>query len=147
MEPLIKAEPNWDKRTKYERIGAKFPKIYLFAFKKEANDNDYHLIVGDDPDHTQATLFNSEISGIPASGQQEIVKARQDFIAAMNLDDTKCMSNYVVFLNPPVEISIEGPVFFDTEHAAGAVGPTYQGIKLKPKTAWEIHPITKFKRL
>jgi hypothetical protein len=92
-------------------------------------------------------LFNSEISGIPASGQQEIVKARQDFIAAMNLDDTKCMSNYVVFLSPPVEISIEGPVFFDTEHAAGAVGPTYQGIKLKPKTAWEIHPITKFKRL
>jgi hypothetical protein len=36
VEPLIKAELNWDKRTKYESVGAKFQKIYLYAFKKEA---------------------------------------------------------------------------------------------------------------
>jgi hypothetical protein len=36
-------------------------------------------------------------------------------------------------------VRIEGSLFFDVDHAAGAVGPA----NMKPKSAWEMHPITK----
>src|SRR5437879_2768710 len=43
----------------------------------------------------------------------------------------------------PVHVRITGSIFFDVDHAAGVVGPG----NFKPKTAWEIHPITKLEFL
>ena len=39
----------------------------------------------------------------------------------------------------PVPIYLEGSLFYDTEHRPGVVGPAFA----RPKTAWEIHPISK----
>jgi hypothetical protein len=39
---------------------------------------------------------------------------------------------------------VEGALFFDVDHAAGVVGPT-QPTPMRPKTAWEIHPVTNVK--
>jgi hypothetical protein len=39
---------------------------------------------------------------------------------------------------PPIAVILEGSVFFDVDHPAGAVGPA----GLKPSSAWEIHPLT-----
>jgi hypothetical protein len=35
-------------------------------------------------------------------------------------------------------VTVEGSLFYDVDHAPGAVGPR----DMKPTTAWEIHPIT-----
>src|SRR5262249_44789791 len=40
---------------------------WLYAVKKEANDNDYHLIVGTDPNGVPIRYMNMEISGLPAA--------------------------------------------------------------------------------
>ena len=41
----------------------------------------------------------------------------------------------------PLPVIVEGPLFFDVDHGAGTVGPS----GMKPRTAWEIHPITKLR--
>ena len=113
--------------------------IFLYAMKKEA-DNDYHVIIGDNKVKSKATLLNVEISGVPktstASAKAAIQKVR-DFFEDNFVE--LCGSKYAVFSTKPIPIAIEGSMFFDIDHPAGQVGPT----GLRPKTAWEIHPISK----
>ena len=52
--------------------------LFLFAFKRET-DNDYHLIIGDDPNGSVATLMNVEISGMPHSRNRVLKNVRQYF--------------------------------------------------------------------
>ena len=40
--------------------------------------------------------------------------------------------------HPPVAVTVSGSLFYDVDHPPGAVGPVWA----KPKTAWEIHPVT-----
>ena len=42
-----------------------------------------------------------------------------------------------MFSTPANIVKIRGSIFFDTDHAAGTVGPT----GFRPATAWEIHPV------
>ena len=130
-------------RIAIENNGVIMANIYLFAFKRES-DNDYHLIIGDGPTFSQATLLNMEISGIPNPDNPDLDNARTNFLNAFKINDKTCMSGYVVFANNPVPVHIEGPVFYDIDHTPGSIGPISGNIKLRPKTAWEIHPITKF---
>ena len=113
--------------------------IFLYAMKKEG-DNDYHVIIGDNKIRSKATLLNVEISGVPktgtASAKAAIQKVR-DFFEDNFVD--LCGSKYAVFSEKPIPIVIEGSVFFDIDHKGGTVGPT----GFRPKTAWEIHPISK----
>lgn len=113
--------------------------IFLYAMKKEG-DNDYHVIIGDSRIKSQATFFNVEISGVPHTGNaanKTAIKTIRDFFEDNFVE--LCGSKYAVFSAKPIPIAIEGSMFFDVDHSAGSVGPA----GFRPKTAWEIHPVSK----
>jgi hypothetical protein len=91
------------------------------------------IIIGDN----DKTFFNIECSGLPppqASSSATLKKVRkqvEDFFGEL------CSSKYSVF-QPGIKVEITGPLFYDIDHPPGKVGP--EGFR--PKTAWEIHPIS-----
>ncbi len=113
--------------------------IFLYAMKKEG-DNDYHVIIGDNAVKSKATFFNVEISGVPQTGtaaNKTAIQTIRDFFEDNFVE--LCGSKYAVFSAKPIPIAIEGSMFFDVDHSAGTVGPN----GFRPKTAWEIHPVSK----
>jgi hypothetical protein len=109
---------------------------FLYAATGE-DDNDYHLIIGNDLSGGQRRYMNVEISGLPASGQfrAPLKEARDQF---KDFFEDELPGHSYDFYNPPIPVRISGSLFYDIDHSPGAVGP--QG--RKPKTSWEIHPIT-----
>lgn len=106
----------------------------LRAAAKE-DDNDFHLILCDEPGQ-DPTCLNVEISGLPPSGRHRaaLTAARSDFsdLLAGSLPGRK----YAKY-NPPIPVRVSGALFYDISHDPGEVGP--QG--LRPETSWEIHPV------
>ena len=109
---------------------------FLYAVKHE-NDNDFHLIVGTDPDAGAVTYLNVEVSGLPPGGPNR-AKLRAPRTAFKTFFSDQTFGSNYTKINPPVAVRISGSLFFDVDHRAGVVGP--QG--LRPNTAWEIHPAT-----
>jgi hypothetical protein len=112
---------------------------FIYAFKFET-DNDFHVILGMDPDSGIEAYVNVEISGLPQGGPNRaplktVRTAFKDFFTAQH---TGFSSTYKKF-DPPIPVRIQGSLFFDVDHKAGVVGPT----GMRPTTAWEIHPVTK----
>lgn len=111
---------------------------YIYAFKKE-DDNDYHVILGDAPG-AAPTFLNVEVSGLPVGGAPEnrdrLTAARAAFKDAFHIGATGPGS----YQKPhePVPVRVTGSLFWDVDHEPGVVGP--QG--MRPKTAWEIHPVS-----
>jgi hypothetical protein len=112
---------------------------WLYASSKES-DNDFHCIMGRDPSKP-AQFMNVEVSALPPSSS-EFLAALQ---AARNQFKTFFTSNGDVLpsggydkFDPPIPVKITGSLFFDVDHVPPAVGPT----GMKPKSAWEIHPVT-----
>ncbi len=129
-------------RISIEQRGVILKNAFLFAFRKQ-RDNDYHLIVGDHPQLKHAFLMTMEISGLPKKKNTVLAKVRTDFVNAFNINDQIAMATYLVFTEP-VPVHVEGPLFYDVSHRAGSVGPRKGKISMKLRTAWEIHPVTKF---
>ena len=103
---------------------------YLYATKRERDDNDYHLILGSAPSARSTTKFlNSEIAGLADNpSRARLAAARSKFENLYAGAQEK----------PPMKVRVKGSLFFDLHHAAGeAAAASYT-----PKTAWEIHPIT-----
>lgn len=124
----------YEQRSIQEERFVTVKNLFLYAYARE-KDNDYHLILS----NADTTIFfNAEISGLPGNS----AKSFQTLKAVRNAFDQfpgalKC-GKYTTFF-PPIRIaSIKGSLFFDTDHPAGQVGPK----GAKPKTAWEIHPVT-----
>lgn len=114
---------------------------FLYAAKKES-DNDFHLIFGGDPNGADdPNYFTAEITGLPESGpfRARLTAARDQFKAffASGGGTGKLPGMKYVLFDPPVPVTIKGPLFYDTEHAGGVVGPSC----CKAQHAWEIHPI------
>jgi hypothetical protein len=108
---------------------------FLYASTKE-KDNDFHCIIGTAPDH-DPQFFNVEVSGLPLSGpfRQPLKQVRDTFKAFFG---TGLPGRGYKKFNPPIPVRITGSLFYDIDHPPGAVGPG----ALKPKTAWEIHPVS-----
>ncbi len=137
-DPNITKAPN-NSRVAAENHNVQLNGIFLFAIKRE-NDNDYHMIVGNKTN----TFFNVEISGLPtttAASFQKLSKARTAVDAFFGQPNCNT-SGYAVFPNG-VKIQLTGSTFYDIDHAPGTVGP----LGFKPKTSWEIHPVTAIKFL
>jgi hypothetical protein len=113
---------------------------FIHAFKKEKNDNDYHVILGDGPDADNPVYMNVEVSGIPVGGtndnRKKLVAVRDEFKQAFGLGRTGPAN----FFKPhePIPVRITGSLFWDVDHKPGVVGPA----GMRPKTSWEIHPIS-----
>jgi hypothetical protein len=136
MEDVIDAlNAPWKERAIQELKNVTLTNIYLKAYKRE-DDNDYHLILCNS---TQTVFFNAEISGLPGNSSasyQTLKNVRNVFNTYPG--SPSCGSSYVKFTNPVKIVKLKGSLFFDTDHAAGSVGPS----GFRPNTAWEIHPIT-----
>jgi hypothetical protein len=125
------------------RVGAEKRNVkvkgYIHAFKKES-DNDYHVILGDAPDVTPPVYLNVEVSGIPVGGaaanRKQLVAVRNEFKAQFGLSARG--PNRYQRPSDPIPVQITGSLFWDVDHPPGAVGTG----ELKPKSAWEIHPVS-----
>jgi len=110
--------------------------VWLYAASRE-NDNDFHTILGRDPDTTPRLFMNAEVSGLPPGGDaRQTLKDVRDALEAI-VQQTPGLG--YDFYDPPIPITVEGSLFFDATHAKGGKpGPA----KVKPKSIWEIHPVT-----
>jgi hypothetical protein len=113
---------------------------YIHFAKNEA-DNDYHVILGSNEDPNHSRFMNVEISGLPPAGPHRpvLTAARNQFESVWA--DAIHGSGYTQF--EPIKVRLSGSLFYDIDHAPGNVGPA----GFRPKTAWEIHPVTKIEVL
>jgi hypothetical protein len=135
------ADPDISKAEDNQRVTRERRNVHLRAFLLAAakeSDNDFHLILGVGPDADPDGLMNSEVSGLPTGGPfgARLKEVRDSFKA--QIAGGLPGRTYDIF-DPPIPVEVTGSLFFDLDHPAGAVGPG----RLKPSTAWEIHPITK----
>jgi hypothetical protein len=134
LTPHISKKPE-SARVDDENRNVTVKTAYLFSIKRES-DNDFHVIIGSSRDTATAVLLNVEISGLPdtASAYYEVLKkVREKFIARFGNICTKKS-----FFNNPVNVEVSGSIFYDIDHPAGSV----KFGTLRPKSSWEIHPVT-----
>jgi hypothetical protein len=118
-------------------------KAYIYAYRKES-DNDFHVIIGDAPTVANRKYLNSEVSGLPLGGTADnlnrLTAVRHLFTSKFHSAGSGATTYHKV--TPPAPVLVTGSLFFDVEHPSPHfVGPT----AFKPKTAWEIHPISDLK--
>lgn len=136
-DPPITKDPS-SRRVHAENRSVKV-RGWIYAIKYQV-DQDWHLIVGTDPNAGAITYFSCEVSGLPAksaSAYATLLDARKSLAHILD-NDLPGPGGYTKY-TPPIPIEIEGMLFFDVDHPAGAVGPP----GMRPKTAWEVHPVTK----
>ena len=127
-------------RVAEEDRNVKIKTAYLYCYARQT-DEDFHLIIGTTDNPSTAKYFNVEISGLPATDAVDFAAleaARNAFLA--KADKKLCGSGYY-FFDAPLKVELRGSLFFDREHYNEAIGPA----SARPKTAWEIHPVTYFK--
>jgi hypothetical protein len=113
---------------------------YLYATKKET-DNDFHLLIGDNPNGGNGRFMTAEVSGLPVPATPEtpqLQHARDEYKAFFR-DTGQSLpgSSYRIFPDP-VPVTITGSIFFDVDHGIGQV----HSRNAAPETVWEIHPVT-----
>jgi hypothetical protein len=134
-------------RVKEEQRHVKIKKAYLYGIYRE-DDNDYHVIIGNGKwGGSKMKLFNIEISGLPehkGDDYDDLEKVRAKIIKRFGpMGCAKSQGAYMV-KDSLIPISVEGSLFFDYGHGAGAVGfKAKDGTSLHPDMVWEIHPVTK----
>jgi hypothetical protein len=125
-------------RTPPERRNVRVA-AFLYAASVE-EDNDYHLIIGRDPDKA-AKYMTVEISGLPPNNSAHFDKLNSARDAYFEFFGDGLPGTSYDFYDPPIPLEIAGSLFFDMSHATGSrPGPS----KLRPKmpVVWEIHPVT-----
>ena len=120
-------------------------RAFIYAASRE-NDNDYHLIIGRDPEETPEIYMTMELSGLPPSSSSSFkkLKAARDAFKKFynnNLGGNLPGTSYQ-FPDPPIPVEIEGSLFFDITHATGS-RPGPKSLKSRMPVIWEVHPITK----
>jgi hypothetical protein len=140
-QPKLREDYDFD-RVKEEKRTVTVP-VWIYAIKKEANDNDYHLITGSDPDVEPIRYMNMEITGLPLGGPNRAKlrvprEALKSFLRQHH--DRVTTTGYFRF-EDPVPVTITGSLFYDIDHAPGVVG-SFKAPPRVPATAWEVHPIS-----
>ena len=113
---------------------------FLYATKKEA-DNDFHLLVGDNPDGGDGRFMTSEVSGLPNPDNNltpQFQTARDQYKGFFAATGQGLPGDRYVRFQPPVPVTITGSAFFDVDHKIGEV----RSGNIVPETVWEIHPIS-----
>jgi hypothetical protein len=130
-------------RIEIEDSVVTFISVFLYAIARET-DEDYHIIIGTSANASTAKFLNIECSGLPAPGNPAFnkIKAARLKVVALLGGMERCSGGYVKFDDHP-KVKIIGSLFYDKEHEHTIPGPAGS----KPKTAWELHPITEFKLL
>ncbi len=146
LRPHIK---NWPKqREPEEMINVKIDNAWIVAVKHEhsaTGDNDFHIVVADSPAKPFNHVMNMEVAGLPKTGP-DVTGLKNVRVAFLSFFTSTPPSGAFRAVKPPIHVSVEGSFYFDGEHTAGGKsdpGPAWA----KPKTVWEVHPISKITRL
>jgi hypothetical protein len=116
-------------------------KVFLYAASRE-DDNDFHLILGRDPQKSPELYMTMELSGLPPANSAAFAKlnaARDAFKAFFGGDLPGVAYD---FYDPPIPVRIEGSLFWDASHSSG-LRPGPKSLKSRMPTVWEVHPITR----
>ena len=121
---------------------------WIYAASVE-DDNDYHLILGRDPDGGGDPVYlTMELSGLPPANMKShaALKSARD---AFKKFFTKFFNGDLPgtsydFYDPPIRVQIEGSLFWDASHATGS-RPGPQSLRGDMPVVWEVHPISKMK--
>ncbi len=117
-------------------------RAFLYAASRE-DDNDYHLIVGRDPDKSPMYM-TVELSGTPPESSahfERLMAARTVFKEFFRGDPSLLPGLSYDFYDPPIEMDVEGSLFFDIGHAHGS-RPGPASLRDDMPVIWEIHPIS-----
>ena len=118
---------------------------FIYAASREA-DNDFHLIVGRDPNAAPEMYMTMELSGLPPAASAafaQLNSARDSFKAFFkNHAGGALPGPKYDFYDPPLAVTIEGSLFFDMTHASGS-RPGPASLKSRMPVIWEVHPISK----
>ena len=117
---------------------------FIYASSRET-DNDFHMIVGLDPNAGVEVYMTMELSGLPpqtAASFPQLSAARTAFktFFANEAGGTLPGPTYD-FYHPPLAITIEGSLFFDMTHAKGS-RPGPASLKGHMPVIWEVHPVS-----
>lgn len=131
-------------RVKEEKRNIRVP-VFLYAASRE-DDNDFHLILGRDPDKSPEIYMTMELSGLPPSSSASFkkLKAVRDAFTKFfddNFEGDLPGTSYD-FYDPPIPVEVEGSLFFDMSHASGS-RPGPKSLKSRMPVIWEVHPISK----
>ena len=142
-------EPPIEKTSDSDRVEEENRNVrveaFLYAASRE-DDNDYHLILGRDPDLVEEEggelYMNVEISGLPPADSPHLSKLRSARKSFKDFFGDNLPGTSYQFYDPPLSVTVEGSLFFDITHATGGK-PGPQSLRDNIPTIWEIHPITK----
>jgi len=116
---------------------------FLFAASREA-DNDFHLIVGRNPNAGQEMYMTMEVSGLPPANFPAFGALNTARTAYKQFFGANLPGAGYHFYQPPIPVQIDGSLFFDATHSTGqAPGPP--SLKSRMPTIFEVHPVTKIK--
>jgi hypothetical protein len=116
---------------------------FLYAASRE-DDNDFHLIIGRDPQKTPEMYMTMELSGLPSANSPAFAKLNTARTAYKKFFGNNLPNSTYDFYTPPIPVTITGSLFFDISHAKGA-RPGPASLKSRMPTIWEVHPITSIK--
>lgn len=148
-EDMVDHDPPIGKDAKSDRVQEEkrniSVKAFIYAASRE-DDNDFHLIIGRDPELTPEVYMTMELSGLPPASQDshKKLKAARDAFKKFwndNFDGALPGMTYD-FPDPPVPVRIDGSLFFDITHAKGT-RPGPKSLKSRMPVIWEVHPISK----
>jgi hypothetical protein len=116
-------------------------KGFLYAASRE-NDNDFHLIVGRDPNADEPMYMTMEVSGLPPSDTPTFDKLKGARDSYKNFFADGLPGASYDFYDPPIPVQVEGSLFFDMSHAHGR-SPGPPSLHDDMPVIWEVHPISK----
>jgi len=115
-------------------------RAFLYAASME-DDNDFHLIIGRAPNKSPKYM-TVEISSLPPGNSDSFDKLDEARSAYLEYFGDGLPGPSYDFYDPPIEIEVEGSLFWDSSHAQGG-RPGPQKLRPKMPVVWEIHPVTK----
>lgn len=113
---------------------------FLYAASRE-NDNDFHLIVGQNPQGQEEVYMTMEVSGLPSPGAGSFTKLKSSRDSFQGFFGDKLPGASYDFYDPPIPIRVGGSLFFDMSHAHGQ-SPGPPTLHPHMPVIWEVHPIS-----
>ena len=143
-DQMINHKPKIGKGATSDRVPKEVKNVgvsaFLYAASRE-DDNDFHLIIGGDPQSTPEMYMTAELSGLPPASSPAFAKLNTARTAYKKYFGEDLPGMTYDFYTPPIPVKVKGSLFFDIGHATGS-RPGPASLKSRMPTVWEVHPIT-----
>jgi hypothetical protein len=134
---MLKQSISRDSERQPEEVrNVKVREAWLYAARLE-DDHDVRLIIGTNPRSPRFYLVAVATALPPATSpaHEKLRAVREGVFEALG---HRMPGRAYGLLTPPVRVQIEGSLLYEIERLPGTTAPQ----RLRPTTAWEIHPIT-----